>query len=266
MRKILVNLLGVAVVATFSGCATVYRVSESTDVADPMLQHRSPALRDPVVRVDVVSAGEQAGSLSTAMKSLVENSLASRGFHVAAKGRPDSVVSIDLSCRSKDKLADWRLYEGTADVRITEVSSGKLLASKSFVAGGDRALDSEKAMKGVKEGLSKQMLSWLEKVLPARKIALPPPPASPAVSNVTIAPADLSEAPDSVLAVQRRFMDSVASHPGVVDCRLVREIPPRRAYVFRVAYDPACFPGGLLNTIVLESPELGENVKLEIVR
>ena len=264
MKNPMFALLHAVVLSALAGCATVYRVSESAET--PASPPARPEMRNPVVRVDVASAGEQSQSLAAAVKPVVEDSLAARGFSIAAKGAPDTVVALSLSRRSKDELADWRLYEGKADVRISEASSGKLVASRSFVANGERALDEEKAMKGVKDGLSKQILPWLEKALPLRKIALPPPPVAPSIAHVTIAPADLSEDPASVLAVQRRFMDVVSAHPGVADCRLVREMPTSRAYVFRVAYDPARFPGGLLNTIVLESPELGDNVKLEIVR
>ena len=114
--------------------------------------------------------------------------------------------------------------------------------------------------------MASQILPWLDKALPMRKVALPPPPPAPAAALVTITPADRSESQESVLAVQRNFMDSIAAHPGVVDCRLIREVPAKRAYTFRVAYDPNAFPGGLLNTIVLDVPEPGENVKLKIVR
>lgn len=266
MKKLLTNLLGIAAVAAFSGCATVYRVSESACAADTAPHAKLPTTRSPVVRVDVAASGDRAEGLAAAVKTAVEDSLASRGFGVGAKGRPDSVVALAISCRSKDKLADWRLYEGKADVRISESPSGKLLATKSFVATGERALDEEKAMKVVKDGLSGQVLPWLEKSLPMRRVALPPPPAAPAVANVTIAPEDPSEDAASVLAVQRNFMDAIAAHPGVADCRLAGEDPLRRAYTFRVAYDPAQFPGGLLNTIVLDSPRLGDGVKLEIAR
>ena len=265
MKTMLINVMAAAAVTALSGCATVYRVSE-TSCPDPGVQYAAPATRNPVVRVDVMAGGEQSDDLAAAVRSEVENSLASRGFSVSTKSRPDSSVSVSLVCRSKDKLADWKLYEGKAEVRISETDSGKLVASKSFTAGGERAIDVEKAMKGVKEGLAHQMLPWLDKALPMRKVSLPPPPPAPAAALVTITPADRSESQESVLAVQRNFMDSIAAHPGVVDCRLVREVPAECAYTFVVAYDPNAFPGGLLNTIVLDAPELGENVKLVIVR
>jgi hypothetical protein len=54
--------------------------------------------------------------------------------------------------------------------------------------------------------------------------------------------------------------------PGIVSCVLDREEPASRSFVFRVEYDPGFFPGGLLNTIVLNRPRLGAGTKLEIVR
>lgn len=266
MKQMLINAMAATAVAVLSGCATVYRVSEASCAENQTTQYTAPATRNPVVLVDVKSVGEQADCLAASVRTEVENSLASRGFAVSAKKRPDSAVSVSLVCRSKDKLADWKLYEGKADVRISEPASGKLVASKSFVAGGERALDAEKAMKGVREGLTQQILPWLDKALPMRKVTLPPPPPAPAAALVTIAASDRSESQSSVLVVQRNFMDFIASYPGIADCRLVSEAPSKRAYTFRVAYDPDAFPGGLLNTIVLDAPELGKNVKLEIVR
>lgn len=268
MKQMFVNAIAAAALAALSGCATVYRVSETSCPEVSGEQYAAPAVRDPVVRVDVKAGGEQADDLAAAVRSEVENSLASRGFSVSAQEYPDSAVAVSLQCRFKDRLADWKLYEGKAEVRVSEPDTGRLVASASFTAGGERAIDAEKAMKGVKEGLARQILPWLENALPVRKIALPPPPPlpSPAASLVTIAPADPSESQAAVLAVQRRFMDSIAGHEGVVDCRLVRDAPDKSGYTFRVAYDPDAFPGGLLNTIVLDAPDLGENVKLEIVR
>ncbi len=266
MKQILVNAVAAAAALALSGCATVYRVSETACPEDPAAQYAAPAMRNPVVLVDVKAGGEQADNLAASVRTEVENSLASRGFSVSANERPDSAVSVSLHCRSKDKLADWKLYEGSAEVRVSESGSGKLVASKSFAADGERALDAEKAMKGVEEGLARQILPWLDTALPMRKVALPPPPPAPAAAMVTITPADKSECQMSVLAVQRNFMDFIAAHPGVVDCRLVSEEPAMRVYTFRVAYDPDAFPGGLLNTIVLDAPELGKNIKLEIVR
>ena len=266
MKHMMKNALVAAALAMLAGCATVYKVSEAPCADSPAPRRGIPATRDPVVRIDVESTGEQAAALAAAVKAGIENRLATRGFSVAPKARPDSVVSVSLTCRTKDRMADWKLYEGKADVRIDDPVAGKVVAAQSFTAAGARALDAEKAMAGVKDGLSRQMLPWLDKALPLRKIALPPPPPAPAAALVTIAAARRSENPSAVLAVQRNFMESIADHPGVVDCRLVGETPSERAYTFRVAYDPNAFPGGLLNTIVLDAPELGENVELQIVR
>ncbi len=267
MKNMMKNALVAAALGVLTGCATVYRVSEAPCPDNPAAsQHAVRAMRDPVVRVDVASVGGQAAPLADAVKAEIENRLATRGFTVAPKKRPDSVVAVSLSSWVKDRMADWKLYEGKADVRIDDPVAGKVVAAQSFTAAGARALDAEKAMAGVKDGLSRQMLPWLDKALPLRKIALPPPPPAPAAALVTIAAARRSENPSAVLAVQRNFMESIAGHPGVVDCRLVGETPSKRAYTFRVAYDPCAFPGGLLNTLVLDAPELGENVELQIVR
>jgi len=220
----------------------------------------------PVASVTATAANEQSKALANALKASIENDLSARGFDMSASVPADSVVALTASRRETARLNDWRAYEGRVDASVTEAATKRLVASKSFTAAGQRALDEVKAMEGVKDGLSKQVSKWLAGVLVAQPIPLPPPPAGPAVSIVTISPANPLEDPSKVLVVQRRFMEAVSSHQGVVACRLEKEIPAQRAYVFRVEYDPAAFPGGLLNTIVLDVPSLGDNVVLEIAR
>ena len=53
MKQMLINAMAAAAVAVLSGCATVYRVSETACPEDPGAQYATPATRNPVVRVDV---------------------------------------------------------------------------------------------------------------------------------------------------------------------------------------------------------------------
>ncbi len=252
----------IAAMLMTTGCTTIYRVSSETQPASP----QDPGTRMPVASVKATPANEQAKPLSEYLKASLGNDLAARGFDVTAKAPADSLVTLNVSRRETARLNDWRTYEGRVDARVTEVATKRLVASKSFTAAGQRALDDVKAMEGVKGGLSKQVSKWLSGVMVAKPIPLPPPPPSAAVELVTIKPANPLEDPADVLAVQRRFMDVVSAHQGVVSCRLVREDPSQRAYVFSVAYNPEAFPGGLLNTIVLDAPRLGGGIVLEIVR
>ena len=175
---------------------------------------------------------------------------------------------MSVSRHETARLSDWRIYEGSADVRIMDASSGKLLASNLFKATGERSVDERKAEAAVEAKLSRQVSQWLGTVFPAKKVQLPPGPPPPGHVTVTVAirPASMSEDPMDVLRVQRRFMDFVAAHPGVVSCTLAGESPAYREFAFRVVYEPNSFPIGFLNTIVLDTPCLGDGVKLEISR
>ena len=266
MKKLLANAIGIVAVAAMSGCATVYRVSETSPEPHPAPVPGSPAMRNPSVSVKVVFADGSAKKLASSVRSSTEGFLASRGFDVVSKCPADSIVSIAVSRRESARLSDWRVYEGTADARISEASSGRLVAGSEFKATGERALDETKAEASLKERLVQQIDAWLSKTLPCSKVPLPPGVEPPCRAMLTIMPKDLSVKPHDALCVQRRFMDSVAAHPGVVSCVLVGEDPGRRAFTFSVVYEPQSFPGGLLNTIVLDGPDLGGNVELEIAR
>ena len=269
MKTQMFALIGVAAAMAMSGCATVYRVSESASApAYPQQGPDKPVMRNPSVVVKAAPADKQASRLASSLRATVEGELVARGFDVIAKQPADSEVVLAVSRREASRLSDWRVYEGSASVRVTESASGKLLASESFKAQGKRALDEAAAEAGAKDALAQQVSRWLVKTLPAKKVALPPgpPPPDHMTATLTIAPGDLSSDPMEALRVQRRFMDYVASRPGIVSCVLAKEDPSRRGFTFHVVYEPRSFPGGLLNTIVLDGPNLGGNVKLEISR
>lgn len=268
MKQLMFVLIGVVAVA-MSGCASVYRVSQSAPApAYPQQGSSKPATRNPSVAVKATPSDAQSDRLAVSLRAAVEGDLVARGFDVIAAQPADSEVSLAVLRREVSRLADWRVYEGEASVRVTELASGRLVASESFKAQGARALDDVKAEAGVKDALLPQVSRWLTKTLPAKKVALPPgpPPPDHMTTTLTISPDDLSRDPVEALRIQRRFMDYVATRPGIVSCVLANEDPARRSFTFQVVYEPRQFPGGLLNTIILDSPRLGENVKLEMMR
>ena len=266
MKHMLINAVGLVAVTAMSGCATVYRVSESSPEPSPVPAPGTPAMRNPSVSVKVVSADGSAKNLAASMCSSIEGILASRGFDVVSKRPADTIVSIAVSRRESARLSDWRVYEGMADSRINEAATGRLVARSEFKATGERSLDESSAEASLKERLVRQVDAWLSRALPRRKVPLPPGAAPHGQAMLTIMPEDLSGKPLDALRVQRRFMEAVAAHPGIVSCVLVGEDPHRRAFTFSVVYEPQAFPGGLLNTIVLDRPDIGGNVELEIAR
>ncbi len=268
MKHMLINAVGLVAVTAMSGCATVYRVSESVPEPVPVPAPGRPAMRNPAVSVKAKAADSFAHNLAASMQASVERDLVAKGFDVNAKGKVDKNVTMSVSRHETARLSDWRLYEGVVDIRIMDASSGKLLSGNSFKATGERAVDERKAEATVDAKLSRQVSQWLGTVLPAQKVQLPPgpPPPGHVTATVTIRPASLSEDPMDVLKVQRRFMDVVAGHPGVVSCTLAGETSALREFAFRVVYEPRSFPIGFLNTIVLDTPYLDDGVKLEISR
>lgn len=255
-------ILAVAMMAT--GCSTVYRVSEVAPAGgSPQNVAPAVAVRSPVASVKIKANDAQAKVVAEGLRAELENSLAARGFDVVSKTPADSTVSISLSCRRTASLDEWRAYEGRLNARVAQAATGKLLGAKSFTAAGERALDEPKALDSVKSGLYRQLSSWMDKVMVAKPIPLPP---GAAVAHIAITPSDMSEDQSNVLAVQRSFMDAVQTHQGVISCRLAQVVPSQRKYVFCVQYDAAAFPGGLLNTLVLDNPRLAGGVKLEIAQ
>lgn len=267
MKCVFTGVLVAVVSATMSGCATVYRVTEaqSSPIPSPVVEK---ATRNPAVTVSANAADEHSGSLATSLKSSIEGDFASRGFDVFAEGDVDSFVTLSVSRRETARLSDWRVYEGLVDGRVTDAVTGGLIAANQFKATGERALDDVKAEESVRDALSHDIRAWLANVLPSTKIALPigSTPPDQAETIIKLRPAKNSEDPADVLRVQRRFMDAVARHSGIASCVLVGEAPNLKEYSFKVVYQPASFPGGLLNTIVLDEPYLGDSVKLEIER
>ncbi len=270
MKKPVLAIIGMAAAMVMTGCSgVVYRVSESApSPAYPQQAPRRPAMRNPTVVVNATASDAKSARLAASLRAAVEGDLAARGFDVVARRKSDSVVSLQVSRQKVASLADWRVYDGTAMARVTDVASGRLVASESFKARGQRALDEAKAEAGVKDALAGQVSRWLQKKLPARKVPLPPDPPQPGhmAVAITLAPAKPGEDLMKALRVQERFMDYVAAKPGVVSCVLAKEDPALRRFTFHVVYDPRLFPGGLLNKVVLEGPRLGESVRLEIVR
>ena len=269
MKRLLMNAIGLAAAATLSGCATVYCVSESGPTPLQPAESGCPASRKPAVSVKAKPADASARKLAASMQASVEGHLAAtRRFDVRPRPPVDSLVTLSVSRREAARLSDWRAYEGTVDASVTDAASGKTLARKSFKAVGERALDEAKAEGFVKDGLLGQVTVWLAGALPAKKIAQPGgcPGPEQAMTTMTIRPSDMPADAQEALLVQRRFMDAVASHPGVVSCVLASQSPERGEYAFSVIYEPSSFPDGLLNTIVLDTPSLGNGVKLEISR
>lgn len=262
MKHMIMNAIGLVALTAMYGCSTVYNVSEMP--SEPV-QVR-PLMRNPAASVKATPADESSRIVAAAIQSSVEGDLAKRGFAVNARGPVDSLVSLSVSRRETARLGDWRVYEGSADVQVSDASSGKLLGSSSFSAAGERSLDERKGEAAIIAKLSRDVTGWLAKTIPAKKVAVPPPPPGNAVSTLMIRPADPMEPSANVLRVQRRFLDAVSRHPGIVSCMLVGEAPERREFAFRVVYDPNAFPDGLLNTIVLDAPYLGDGARLEIAR
>lgn len=268
MNKPVSALVGMAAAMVMSGCATVYRVSESAPTPIPQPPSGRPAMRNPAVSVRATPGDSSSGRLASALQSSVERDLAARGFDVLAKPPVDSIVSMSVSRRETARLSEWRVYEGSADARVTDTATGRLVAGKTFKVAGERSADEMKAEASVTDGLSGQVTSWLATALPAKKVPLPPTPPPPdrMTATISIAPENPSADPMEVLRIQRCFMDHVASRPGIASCRLLREDPARREFSFLVEYETRSFPGGLLNTIVLDCPKLGGDVELKIVR
>ena len=253
-----------AALAAFAGCATVYRVSETPVAAE---KPAAPVMRKPVAAVSAAATDAAAQPLAARLKGAVENSLAARGFVTGGEvEKPDSRVELAVARRETARLDEWRTLEGRAEVRITDAKSGKLAAGKTFVAAGERALDDERAQAGVETKLATQVCDWLRESLPAREVPVPPPPQPTfAAAIVTITPADPSTSYMKALVVQRSFMQTVASHPGVKSCTLERSAAHRPTYAFKVVYDAAAFPAGLLETIVLDSlpPEGVDRIEID---
>ena len=260
MKRLVLTTLCVAALSATTGCATsVYRVSETQNAVLP------PQPRKPIVAVQATPSADEAKSLSEGLKLSLDNELTRKGFDVKSERKSDAIVDVSVTRREKSKLGEWYLYEGTGDVRVKTALDGRLVGSKSFTAVGQRVLDEKKAITSVGSGLSGQITEWLSKTLVAGKVPQLPPTSTHAVALLTIAPEDVLEDPAEVLRVQRQFMDAVASRPGIVFCRLEQEIPASRSFVFRVEYEVESFPGGLLNTIVLENPSLG-GARLTVAR
>lgn len=269
MKQLVFAALGMAFAAVMSGCATVYRVSETPAAIPQGPASAGPVMRNPTVAVKSDPADAKSKPMAAALRAAVERDLAARGFDVHAKPPTpvDSVLALSVSRREAARLADWRTYEGSVTARITEGGTGRLVAGESFKALGDRALDEKSAEASACGKLAPQLSRWLAKVLPAAKVPVPqPPPPSRAVAMIRLAPADPCEDHMDALRVQRRFMDGFAAHPGVLSCSLAQEQSSRNEFMLRVEYDPNSFPGGLLNTVVLDNPRIAGDVKLEIVR
>lgn len=268
MNKIMSTAMRFAAISALAGCASVYRVSESAP--DPkdgqVLVPPPPATRKPVVAVKAKPADAGARRLSNMLKSAAESRLAARGFDVSPTMPPDYTAAFSVSRREEAKLAEWLVYGGTVDARVTDATTGRLVANTTLRAKGERGLGESKAEDSLGNVLAPMLAEWMIKTVPSRKIPVPAPQTpNVAVMMLTLSPADPTEPQNDVLVAQRRFMDAVGRYPGIVSCRLAKEIPASRAFVFRVEYMPEQFPGGLLNTIVLDRPSLG-GAKLEIVR
>ena len=181
MKHMLINAVGLVAVSAMSGCATVYRVSESAPEPVAVPAPGRPAMRNPAVSVKAKATDNFAHNLAASMQASVERDLASRGFDVSAKGKVDKNVSMSVSRHETARLSDWRIYEGSADVRIMDASSGKLLASNLFKATGERSVDERKAeaVKNCLEGCITNMVPGsILQMHPDCQVFIDPPAAS----------------------------------------------------------------------------------------
>ena len=163
-------------------------------------------------------------------------------------------------------MREWRVYEGRIVLRATD-AEGRLLANVPLKAVGERSSNVQEAVDSLTAKIAPALRKAIADNLKAEKIPVPQAALpSNAVALLSLRPADGATEALKVLRAQRVFMDAVAKTEGVVACRLAEEKPEKKAYIFRVEYDPAAFPGGLLNTVVLSIPDLGDGAVLEIER
>lgn len=269
MTKLLLPVLGAFALGLTTGCQhPVYQIRHTPGELPPPPPPADQTSRLPRASVTASPADAGASALSASLKTSVEGSLAARGFEVVSKGKPDRVVSLSVSRVEAASLAEWRVYEGRVVTRVKDGATGALLAGTTLAAKGERGLGAAQAEANLATRLSAQVNEWLAKSLPAYRIALPtpppPPPPDAAVALLTLAPASPGLTQEQVLSSRRDFLQAVSARTGILSCRLVREDPRLRAATFRVEYRTSLFPGGLLNTLVLERP-LGPDVELEIV-
>ena len=268
MKTLMTTAMRFAAVSALAGCASVYRVSESAPGPESVLPPApaKPIGRRPVVAVAAIPSDPMSKRLAAMLKSSAEGRLATHGFDVAPKRKPDFSATLTVSLHADASIDDWHVYEGAVGVSVMDAKAGRIVDNTMVKAKGARGLGTNAAEENIGQVLEPKISEWLLKTIPAKRIPVPVGTApNVAVMMLTLSPADRGEPQEDVLVVQRRFMDAVNANPGVISCRLAKEIPASRAFVFRVDYYPEDFPGGLLNTLVLDGPDLG-GARLEIVR
>lgn len=125
----------------------------------------------PVYEVVAKAESPDASMLAAGVALDVRGALVRSGYPILAQGAaPDRgapVVSVDIAFarRTTSALDVWRVYEGTAKVKVVD-NRRFLRGEKSFAATGRRADNEAEAVAGVRAALSASINAWLAEVLP----------------------------------------------------------------------------------------------------
>ena len=247
MKNSMMALMGAAGAAFLAGCTTpcvVSQVGNETEVKAGSMSETSSA------KVTVKAADKKSNALASGLKMQLSSGLTGRGIRIAEKGQPSAYdVSVVVSKWEKARLADWRVYEGQADVQVSCLVRGGLVGAKTFNAVGERASNEKDADAGVLRGLSAQANAFLAKHVTAL------PPSAPAPTGMYEArlslrlPGPAREREDFEKA--ECFRESVSAMSGVSDCVLVRQDNALGLFEYQVTYMKSSFPEGLLNAVLM---------------
>lgn len=248
-----VALMLAAAVGTsaLTGCHTYYRIGE----ADPM-PSPAPLETKPVIKVTAIAGSKDAESLANHLKGYAQSHLSQKGL-VMSDADANIGVELSVARRETARLDDWRVYEGEVRARMKNLSvAAAILAERQFTATGKRGLDEASAEKDVRTGLESQLAGWLDKTVVDVKVPVEVPVSSEekrglATLRVVFGPNGMDADYEDVLVAQNLFLETVQRYPGVASCVLVRQDSSRKEFEFAITYEPASYPDGLINTLIL---------------
>lgn len=251
-RRVVLGALGLLAIAALAGCRHAHRVHEP---AIPTVSSSGPVTGDQppapwVVQgvgktgvlnfvVDATGADELSQAVAAEVGRRVVGELAKANMRQNAQ-MTDVRVSLDVEAELYNQRADFHIYRGDLDARVTRSSDRMVVGRTQIHAEGKFGQGPAEGRKNLAQKMSDEAAAWIAETATGEKLGL-------AAMDITIEHRFLAK-------VKADYVDSfvreVSGLDGVVSCAVVWQ-KPGEYVTFRVVYFAEKFPEGLLNAITL---------------
>ena len=179
--------------------------------------------------------------------------LAKLGYRVDSGKEPDLTLKLETACEEYDRMGNYIVYEGTAKASLAvRGGDARVLDERSVPVRGERGLGEVQAHRNLYDEMVKQLGSWINQTLEGDILPFAEVP-------VAVTFAEPIETKDDFAAVDA-LQKALAGLDGVRSTEVSSQDNAAGRVEFRVVYDRAKIPGGVVNALWAKHPDLLDRV------